>query len=148
MAIPHILPLGFIHRTTQDGAIIMLTNSQDSLTLRTDAPVTLWRYSQGLLAMAKARGQISAVGYVTATFTTVETQIDPRWPAGQELLRPKTPVYLALPDSFEPDLSRMLSQEQADAMQRLTRRYAELTRPKRPKPPNGKPWSLDEYLPF
>ena len=148
MAISHILPLGFIHRTTRDGAVIMLTNPQDSLTLRTGTPVTLWQYSRGLLALARIRGRISAVGYVTATFTTVETQMDPRWPEGREIMLPRTPVYLALPDSFEPDLGRMLTQERAHAMERLARRHAELTRPRRPKPSNGKPRSLDEYLPF
>ena len=148
MATPHILPLGFIYRTTPDGAVIMLTSPQDSLTLRTGAPVTLWQYSRGLLAAAKVRGQISAVGYATASFTTIETRTDPRWPEGRELLLPRTPVYLALPNSFEPDLSRMLTLEQADDMERLARRHAELTRPRRPKPPNGKPWSLDEYLPL
>ena len=78
------------------------------------------------------------MGYVTATFTTVETQIDPRWPEGRDLMLPKTPVYLALPDSFEPDPGRMLTQEQADAMEELARRYAELTRPGGLNPANGK----------
>ena len=36
-------------------------------------PVTLWYYSQGRGAIAKAYG-ITAVGYVTATFRTAEIQ--------------------------------------------------------------------------
>ena len=133
MSIPHILPLGFIHQLTLDGAIIMLTNPRDSLSLRSGTPVTLWRYSQGLLALAKIRGRISAVGYVTATFTTVETQKDIRWPENLEVLRPKAPVYLALPDSFEPDTSRMLSQEEAEGMSGLAARYRHITKPKQPQ---------------
>ena len=36
-------------------------------------------------------------------------------------------MYLALKDSFEPDMNRMLSPEQAVAMAKHARRYAELT---------------------
>ena len=67
MAIPHIMPLGFNHRRADDGAIIMLNNPQGSQTLELGTPVTLWRYSPGRLAVAKVRGDVSAVGYVTAT---------------------------------------------------------------------------------
>ena len=68
MAIPHIMPLGFIHRRTEAGAIIMLADPLDSRDLRLETPVTLWRYSPGRLAAAKVRGTVSRVGYVTATF--------------------------------------------------------------------------------
>ena len=95
MATPHIIPLGFIHRRTEAGAIIMLTNAEDSRTLKLETPVTLWRYSPGWLAVAKVRGKISAVGYVTATFEIVESQIDPKWPVDQEIIRPRVPVYVA-----------------------------------------------------
>ena len=43
MAIPHIMPLGFIHRQTEAGAIIMLADPLDSRDLRLETPVTLWR---------------------------------------------------------------------------------------------------------
>ena len=78
MAIPHIMPLGFIHRRTEAGAIIMLADPLDSRDLRLETPVTLWRYSPGRLAAAKVRGTVSRVGYVTATFEIVESWIDPR----------------------------------------------------------------------
>jgi hypothetical protein len=132
MVTPYIMPLGFIDRTTRDGAIIMLTNPEESITLNLATPVTLWRYNQTRLAVAKVRGEISDVGYATATFITIEARIDTRWPANQELMRPATPVYLALPGSFEPDTSRTLTQEQTEALQRLAAAYAELTRPKAP----------------
>ena len=134
MATPYIMPLGFIHRPTEDGTTIMLTNPEDSLNLELGTPVTVWRYSQGRLAIARVRGRISAVGYVTATFITVESQTDPRWPEDEQLLLPKTPVYLAQPDSFEPDPSRMLTQEQAETMQGLAELYARLTGPRAPEP--------------
>ena len=132
MATPYIMPLGFIDRTTEDGAIIMLTNPEESITLNLATPVTLWRYNQKRLAVAKVRGEISKVGYATATFITVEARIDARWPANQELMSPATPVYLALPGSFEPDPSRTLTQEQAEAVQRLAAAYAEIAKPKAP----------------
>ena len=81
MAAPYIMPLGFIDRPTEDGAIIMLTNPEESITIKLATPVTLWRYNQARLAVAKIRGEISDVGYVTATFVTVEARIDTRWPA-------------------------------------------------------------------
>ena len=139
MATPYIMPLGFIYRPTEDGAIITLTDPRDSLGLKLATPVTIWRYSQGQLATAKIRGQVTAVGYMTATFKTVESRIDPRWPTSRQLLRPKTPVYLAMPDSFEPDMSRKLTQEQVESMQRAAARYTEITRPTIPNPPNLNP---------
>ena len=80
MARPYILPLGFIRHATEDGVIFTLSNAQDSTVLTRKTPVTVWRYSPEHLALAKIRGLITAVGYVTATFRTVESAIDPRWP--------------------------------------------------------------------
>ena len=137
MAIPHLMPLGFIHRRTEAGAVIMLTNPEDSRTLQLETPVTLWRFSPGRLAAAKVRGRIIAVGYVTASFETVESRIDPRWPVDQEIIRPKVPVYLAQPDSFEPDLSRMITPEQAENLRRLAERHRRLTRDKASGPVPG-----------
>ena len=62
---------------------------------------------------------MTAVGYVTATFEIEETQIDSRWSTDQEIIRPGVPVYLAEPGSFEPDLSRIMTQEQAQEIQKL-----------------------------
>ena len=52
--------------------------------------------------------------------------MDPRWPENEELIREKTPVYLALEESFEPDPSRMLTQKQADTMQSISSEYRKL----------------------
>ena len=80
MAAPYIMPLGFIERTTEKGTIFLLTNPENSLGLKLNTPVTVWRYSPEQLALGKIRGLISAVGYVTATFGTIESVIDARWP--------------------------------------------------------------------
>ena len=128
MATPYIMPLGFIDRPTGAGATFILTNPEDSLGLRPGDPVTVWRYSPELLAVAKLRGTVSTVGYTTATFTTIETRTDPRWTGDLPIIRPAAPVFLALEDSFEPDPERKLTQEQAEAMRRIAQRYAELAR--------------------
>ena len=123
MARPYIMPLGFIDRTTDNGAVFVLNNPGDSAELKPGTPVTVWRYSPDQLALAKIRGLISNIGYVTARFRTVESIMDDRWPGEEEVLRKRTPVYLALEDSFEPDPGRMLTQEQADRMERFTQSY-------------------------
>ena len=101
MAQPYINPLGFIDRPTQDGAIIILTNPEESLSLRPDTPITVWRYSPEHLALGKLRGRITTIGYTTATFVTDETEKDPRWP-DENLVRAAAPVFLALEGTFEP----------------------------------------------
>ena len=118
MAKRHIMPLGFIDRITQDGATFTLTRPGNRDDVRLQTPVTVWRYSPEHLAIAKVRGQVTAIGYAAARFTISETQEDPRWPVKENPVRNKAPVYLALPGSFEPDPSRMLSQEEVDSLRR------------------------------
>ena len=126
MATPYIMPLGFIDRPTDTGATFILTNPEDSLSLKTGTPITVWRYSPEYLAIGKLRGRVNAVGYTTATFATVEYLNDPRWPEDLPIIRPAAPVFLALETSFDPDPERGLTPDQAEAMRRLARRYAEL----------------------
>ena len=126
MPTPYIVPLGFIDQPTEDGSTFTLTNREESRTMAIGTPVTVWRYSPEQLAVAKIRGVISAVGHVTATFRIIECQTDPRWPENEQLMREKTPVYLALEGTFEPDHGRMLTQEQADTMQNVGPEYRKL----------------------
>ena len=126
MARPYIMPLGFIDRSTEEGTVIFLTNPKDSRNLNAGAPVTVWRYLPEHLALARLRGSISAVGYTTATFTTVATHTDPRWPLDENILRPRTPVFLALEESYEPDPGRMLTQELAERMETYAKLYSDL----------------------
>ena len=131
---PRLLPLGFIDRTTDDGAIIMLTRPSDSHNIQPETPVTLRTRNAGATpAMARVRGVITTVGYVTATFKTVETNKTPTWPQDQPVLRRGLPVYQALPDSFKPDPARTLTPEQAASLDRLASRYREITKPQRPR---------------
>ena len=126
MAVPYIMPLGFIDQPNETGATFILTNPEDSLSLRLGTPVAVWRYSPEHLALGKLRGRITEVGYTTATFVTVETRNDSRWAEDLPTIRPAAPVFLALGDSFEPDPDRKLTQEQAESMRQIAQRYAEL----------------------
>ena len=75
----------------------MLTNPEDSAGLEHGTLVTVWRYSPEHLAIAKTQGTITRVGYAMARFTVTKSETDPRWQEGENPLRPKAPVYLALP---------------------------------------------------
>ena len=126
MGTPYIMPFGFIDRPTDTGATFILTNPEDSFSLKPGTPVTVWRYSPEHLAIGRLRGCVSAVGYTTATFATVECRNDPRWPKDLPVIRRAAPVFLALADSFDPDPERKLTPDQAQAMRRLAQRYSEL----------------------
>ena len=132
MAIPYIMPIGFVDGITKDGVVILLTNPEESATIEEGTPVPIWTYNPGTLSSGRIRGEINAVGYVSATITIMETQLGPRWPKGQDILKRGAPVYLAQPGTFEPDESRMLTPEQADGMASLATIYADITRPKTP----------------
>ena len=129
MATHYIMPLGFIDRTTDDGAIFLLTSAEDSKELKPGTPVAVWRYLPEYLALAKVRGTITAVGYTTATFITVESAKDSRWPEDQQILVPAAPVFKAIKESFEPDPARRVPPGSGQAFRRYAKRYAELTNP-------------------
>ena len=135
MPAPRILPLGFIDRTTSDGAVILLTKPSDSPNLRPETAVTLTSQSTGPTnATARVRGIITAVGYATATFKVVETQRPSNCPENEAILRKGTPVFAALPDSFVPDPARTLSRAQQDSLRRLAAQYRKITTRDRPPP--------------
>ena len=64
----YIMPLGFIHRPAETGTTFILTNPEDSFSLRTDTPVAVSRYSPERLAIGRLHGRVNSVGYTTATF--------------------------------------------------------------------------------
>ena len=146
MAENRILPLGFIDRVTDAGAVMWLTTPSESSKLRLKTAVTLTSRSVGQPdAVAAARGIITAIGYVTATFETVETQRATTWPENENVLRKGLPVYEAIPGTFIPDPDRTLTKEQEESLGRLAARYREITRrsprtavPRRRPPKNGR----------
>ena len=122
MARRYLDPLGFIEEITEKGGTFVLSDPEESKQLKSGSPVTVWRYLQDHLALGRTRGIISAVGFTRATFKTIDSSKDSRWPQEEDILKPRIPVYLALPGSYEPDGGRMLSQEKADAIHRGTAR--------------------------
>ena len=137
---PYINPLGFIDKRTPRGVRFLLTNPDDSRTLKVGTPVTISQLSSDGLSLAKIRGEIISVGYVTATFTIAETVLDEGWPQNEETIRPKTPVYLAKEHSFEPDPGRMLTAEQAERITEIARKYINiLHKPNGPRRQRGMP---------
>ena len=135
MAENRVLPLGFIDRITEDGAIIMLTRPSDSHTLRPGTPVTLRSRSRRKpTATARARGMITGVGHVTAAFRTVETREDVEWPEGEQVLRLGAPVYQSLADGYEHDPARTISPKESEGLARLAAKYRSITRPKEQQP--------------
>ena len=132
MPTQYIMPLGFIDQSTETGGTFILANQDDALSLRTDTHITVWRFSPEHLALAKLRGYVNAIEQDTAVFTTIESQMDPRWPANLPVLRLTAPVYLALENSFEPDPERRLTPDRAEALRRLADWYAELARNQNP----------------
>ena len=125
---PYINPLGFIDKRTQRGVRFLLTNPDESLTLRIATPVTVSQPCNDGRALARTRGEIVAVGYVTATFTIAETLLDAEWPQNEETIRERTPVYLAKENSFEQDPSRMLTVEQTERLRELSNEYTNILR--------------------
>ena len=125
---PYINPLGFIDQRTPKGVRFLFTNPDDSRTLKVGTPVTISQPSNDGLALARIRGEIVAIGYLTATFTITETLLDESWPQSEETARDKAPVYLAKENSFEPDPSRMLTVEQVERLRDLSRQYTDILR--------------------
>ena len=56
MARAYVVPIGYIECQTGEGATFILNNAEDSKSLRTNTPVTVWRYSPEHLALAKILG--------------------------------------------------------------------------------------------
>ena len=150
---PYINPLGFIDQRTRRGVRFLLTNPDDSRTLKVGTSVTLSQPSNDGLALAKIRGEIVAVGYVTATFTIAEAILDAKWPGNQETIREKTPVYLAKENSFEPDPSRMLTADQVERLAHISHRYTNIIQnapseqPQAPSPPRDSPTMPARFRP-
>ena len=142
---PYINPLGFIDKRTPKGVRFLLTNPDDSQTLRVGTPVTVSQTSNDGLAIARMRGETIAVGYVTATFTIAETLLDADWPQNEETIRERTPVYLAKDNSFEHEPSRMLTIEQVERLRQLSHEYTNILQnpqgdhERTPSPPYNQP---------
>ena len=100
-----VMPIGIIEGPSPAGAVFRLTPQGQRAGLRTDTPVTVWRYHPEQLAMAKYAGRITEVSDETATFSILRAEVDERWPSEINPLDTGAPVYLAQRGSFEPDIT-------------------------------------------
>ena len=123
MATPYFIPLGFIDRLEGDSAIFTLTDPKDVESVAPGTPVTVWHYSRQHSAVARTRGAITNLGQLKATFKAVDVDLGAEWPPEEVAMQPGLPVYLALPDSFEPDLSRLSSRDEAESLARRAADY-------------------------
>ena len=135
MVTPYIIPLGFIDKLDGASTTFTLTNPEDSASLGPGAPVTVWHYSPRYQAIAKTRGEITNLDELTASFRTAGVNLDPKWPTEEATMQLGIPVYLALPNSFEPHSSRMLSQGEAEALVQKMANYAKRETEKRDDEP-------------
>ena len=129
MAIPHIMPIGFVDGASRDGVVILLTNPDvwehrgrnagDHLEVQPRDTFDRWN---------KGRDQRGGICFRHHYHHGNRTG-----PQGQDILKRGAPVYLAQPGTFEPDESRMLTQEQTNEMASLAATYADLTRKKTPE---------------
>ena len=82
--------------------------------------MTVWNFHQDFEALARTRGRISEVGETTAAFVITEESLDPSWPGHKDPIGEGNPVYLAEPDSFQPDIVRgAASPEEFEMAQRV-----------------------------
>ena len=92
MAIPHIMPIGFVDGAGRDGVVILLTNPDDPGNIGEGTPVTIWKYNPGTLSTGGIRGEINHHHH----------HGNRTGPQGQDILKRGAQVYLAKCDSQQP----------------------------------------------
>lgn len=121
------MPLGIIEQVTDDGAIFVMCRPTDSEDVSAGQPVTVWEMDQTTGARARYRGVISEIGDTVGAFIIRERDIDEGWPRGRHPVVPGNPVYLAMPDSYDPDPSRTGTLEEAELLADMAREFEEQT---------------------
>ena len=107
-----LMPLGIIEQPTGDGsgATFIFARITDGLTVQPGQSITIWDEDRATGARARYRGVITEVGNHDASLYIEASDLDPNWPVGMDPIRPGNAVYLARPDSYDPDLSRGMGQ--------------------------------------
>ena len=107
-----LMPLGIIEQPTGggSGATFIFARLTDGLTVQPGQSITIWDEDRATGARARYRGVITEVGNHDASLYIEASDLDPNWPTGMDPIRPGNAVYLARPDSYDPDLSRGMGQ--------------------------------------
>ena len=113
-------PIGIVDHSTNDGCIFTLTRPKDRETLVSGTQVTLWNAIQveGKPVVVRFRGQVTEVSQTTAAMLITHADTNPRWPNQIDPMGSGMPVYLASPNSYHVDMSRIC--ESPEEMQFLT----------------------------
>ena len=117
-----IIPIGIIKQSTEEGAIFILTRPREHTTLKINSSVVVWNAQidqEDIISGVMIRGRITEIRPATATFTTVESWVDPNWPKDTYVLVPGNFVHLALPDSFEIDQSQIATRDEEKFLEKL-----------------------------
>ena len=102
MAEPPLEPIGFIVQRSQNGATFTLAHPSHSGMVREGDHVTVWSRNVSYAATAKVLGQVTEVQDGRVNITILRTEVEAGWPAACDILEPGSPVYLAVPNTFEP----------------------------------------------
>lgn len=111
------MPLGIIEAKTADGATFTMTRPDDHEHMAPGDSVTVWDIFTPLHALARYRGTITEVNETTAAFAIQDQEIDESWPATMDPISPGNAVYLAQPDSYTFDGTRVASFQELGQMQ-------------------------------
>ncbi len=107
MTTPPIMPVGFVGQRTPNGATITLAGTPDENRLKTGDHVTVWSHSPDYVATAKVLGHVTRLEADDGAFAILRAEVDTSWPACLDILETGSPVYRAVPDSFEPEMSQV-----------------------------------------
>ena len=83
--------------------------------------ITVWNQMGPGGPMARFRGEITEITPTHATFVVHDREVDDNWPGHMEPLGYGNPVYVAVENSYAPDMSRMASPEELALMQELAK---------------------------
>ena len=97
-----ILPIGIIKKSTGAGTTIRLIPPHPSAD-KLQPQMNIRTRDSETGAHAKATVGVVEIQGNMARFDILELETEPEWPEGMDPLAAGQPVYLALPDSFEPD---------------------------------------------
>ena len=106
MTTPFLAPLGTMVDINPEGASFLLMRPNAVVA---DAPVVVWNFDDITGLVAKCRGIVTEVNHNQASFRIVDSDIPEQWPEDIPILEKDDPVYLGLPNSFNPDIKAGLA---------------------------------------
>ena len=121
-------PIGVIDDPMEMGATFSVMPQHERTELRAGQPVTVWNQTAPGGPMAKFRGEITEISKTQGSFIVLEERIDKAWPQQLHPMGRGNPVYIALPGSFECDMSRRVEcPEEYALMVQLAKDHEEMT---------------------